>query len=1405
MASGEHEAVDHIVEGQPEVPGRRRRGQGAPQGQVRADNGRRRKTEATSASPTRNVPVPTKLDSRRAMDAGALWGDLRQGARNVAGVTWQVNVCVYLLIAGLAGELPFVRITPEGYEDADCESASGARTFVQMKEVDGGLGRLAAAAIADALAHAEVSARGSEIILITDGSLGSGLAFTGWADFLSSQQTRGVDDVIAALVDRGYDSDRAEDIVNRARVVQLPFRVREMSERLLSQATGCHATVSGLAVSRLTEILAAASAEQRRTRADTAHRVRTNDIATVVGDIQDAVDVQGLDLANRSGICAPADFLTPDAVPARTFYLGVDGQPSHVAANLDVVRPVELSACAEGLVGERSVLIIGPSGAGKSVLLWRAARDLIPAARVLRVRRVATEQDAANLARHVRLMRPSEHAPLLVVADDLGRPQTMAWPGAAMLLREVPHTYLLAAARAEDFHPSQLVGATRVVQPRLDGATAFEIGSRIHDVGITQRMDVEEALESSEGLLMEFLALLTTGQRLRQVLAGQVAGLAEPGRRLQRDAARLLTAAHTLGLSLSAERLGTVLASATDQDTVGDALGVLRDEHIILADGSSWRGLHELRSGTITELLHETPPPTLGATWARIVEIVNLGQAGWMLRRVAERAPESLPELMPSVGRLLAEPGRSAADVAKVLEGAERADNTLYVRSSMPILRASLQPGVSIENLALMVYSIRNQSFNWDPIGSDSWDRAMAAVRVVAERLPPRVDFDNALSQASAPLSTEVLERLLGEADIVDAVRLLEAGRQHLTVPVRLVDSLIERVPAPHDVVAAMQYSRLIAACARHVLPGQYESTFGTVEDRALAVAAADPWSLAVVVDRDAASISVERLLPVESAMPPAMDWDIPRASTGDVLNTETVACLERLVDACPEIEQFEITTMTASGIPHRVVDHEPAHKDMAREVFPDRASVRQSVGYQAALRRATASRTWTDVVVEQIDLAGELTTLTEQAPLRMKPNDNSRRRSDWRRRVTHVRTRLAALEPPPMSRGVGPALDEAHNDDADRTHDVTTRALSNAADALDRLCPEDALQPPRPLAAATNMRSAAEDLRAALAVGRTVIDRRGSPIPGDLISNLERAANLAAALHADETAAATIRAADPLESADEIWARTSETAATLSRARLQRLLGSIPSVAIQHVLDPDPQLWVLDQRAWLITTGMDDLDAVAETLNGLTNEERDQFGTRVVVLAVGSINPTTGAGPKQEMAETPPGLAGARRVSLDVGFQLSFDSSRPSLPLTPDRATEWAKAGGLTRIPTDPTPPVAVLDNLILRSANAALSRMRRLSLPTGSLGVRFEIDDHAADARNAAEEIGGEAVAEALRVLEAQVVAEETGTATTTLAGVALTAATGGTPTDEEEVLLTAIAILHFARFDLQEDRDP
>src|SRR5690625_337048 len=74
---------------------------------------------------------------------------LSQGARYIAGVTWQIAVTAHLLLASRVGDLPFARLTPEGYEDIDCVSADGLLTLVQIKEKGAGAGRMAAAAVAD--------------------------------------------------------------------------------------------------------------------------------------------------------------------------------------------------------------------------------------------------------------------------------------------------------------------------------------------------------------------------------------------------------------------------------------------------------------------------------------------------------------------------------------------------------------------------------------------------------------------------------------------------------------------------------------------------------------------------------------------------------------------------------------------------------------------------------------------------------------------------------------------------------------------------------------------------------------------------------------------------------------------------------------------------------------------------------------------------------------------------------------------------------------------------------------------------------------------------------------------------------------------------------------------------------
>ncbi|TDC35542.1 hypothetical protein [Kribbella albertanoniae] len=1320
-----------------------------------------------------------------------LWANLRQGARNVAGVTWQINVCAYLLVASRSEHLSFVDLIPEGYEDADCSTADGKRAFVQMKELDGGRGEMGPARLADALAHAEASARGSEIIVVTDGSLGSDLSFTGWDSCLGGQSGEGIRRVLGGLTKRGYAADVAEDVLARARVIRLPYRVRQASEVMLADALSLHPSVSGIVVSKLTDVLAHVAADQRRSSSQTAARVRTSDIDAIVAEVHETVDITALDQAVASGVCAPVSFLMPDEIAAQSFYLGVDGHPGHVAADLDVLRPDELLACNAGFEEEGSVLLVGPSGAGKSVLLWRAARDLVPAARVLRVSRVQDEDDARILARYIRLLRPSEASPVMLVADDLGRPRSSGWPLAAALLREIPFVLLLSAARAEDFSPALLVGATRVVEPRLDLPLARALSARLRGQGIPLRMNTEEAFQRSDSLLMEYLALLTTGQRLRQVLAAQVAALQGPGREIQREAARLVTTAHTLGLTLSADVLGRVLVgelgpiSAVAQ--VGDALGVLRDEHIAVSDGAAWRGLHELRSAAITELLHENPPPRLGSTLARVAALIEPANAGWMLRRVAERHPECVDEVVLALRNSFSTRGVSPADLASFLEGAERADNALYAKATLPVLEQARPRGLPLETLATFVYPRLNQGLGFEGTGSELFDNMVGQVKKIADNLPLRSDYETTLRSACSGSATERPQSILGETEPLEILRFVEAGLPHLKMPIDFLRSLFMRIPTPHNVWTATIWSRLCAACEGQLTPAERIEILGSLQDRVALLCTADPSILDAVIDETTYSVKLTRLLPLDAGVPPLplLPWDIPRATDVEALNRSTVACLERLKDACSELNRFEIVTVTASGSRYQMRGFEPGHKDMLRKTFPGRVSVRQSVGYQAAVRRAISSQTWTEVINVQIAVAADLAAAASDLPLRLKPHDNAARRVSWRARIDDVRSRLGALHPPPIPTGSGPTSAQALSDNIDRTQDETTRLLHTVLDALDHACPQDPAKATRHLAIAITLREAADQVDRLRRGGRTLVQGQGSVLPDNLSQAMRRSADLAVALHRRPALASRISGADPLKSAIEIWAEVVSAVRGETASMLRDLLAPIIAASCHIAEDPAPAPWALSPQSWVVMVPANALDETLTVLETLSDAVRDQVGAHLVVLCVaersGLAAGNTASAPPSHLAEL---------ISLGVGYQLSSTDRQSALPLPPEMARAWSHAVGLSVLDNIAS-PLADVEQLVSRSHEAARRRMRKFADP-GNVGGSEQTDTPTVERPpHRLSEVNV-----AVSLLQDHVAAEEHGTASAYLSEVILSPVTGEPLAQDAAKLLDALTALHLHR---------
>lgn len=1211
-----------------------------------------------------------------------LWGKLRHGSRNVAGVTWQLAVSVHVLVMSRAGILPFTTLVPEGFEDIDCRTATGDETLVQVKEVSAGAGRLETYRIRDAILHAMETTTGP-IVIVTDGDIGSGLQFTGWDEALAAHPERCIA-LIDALVAQGLPRTNAVTALGRVHLVSLPWNLREKTEALLSDNQGVHPSVASFTVGALYEAFGMAGADQRHLSLDQARTLNLGDVDTALHVVQSAVDVTGLDAAVSAGVCRPADYSTTRVTFASRFYLGVDGAPIHIAQGLDVIRADEMDQITQAAQEGEYTVIVGPSGSGKSVLLWRASRDVILGARVVRVARVTTDEDGRLLVRHVELLRATATSPVVVAADNLGRPSTSAWPSTVSSLREIPHVFVIGAAREEDFSPRLLNGSTRVIRPVLNRPTAELIAERIERAGLATKMATAEALARSNGLLMEFLSWLREGKHLEQVLASQATDLAASGREIQREAARLVLAAHSVGLSLTAQMVGDALAAPHRSDSaIGDALATLKNEHIVLDHGDSWTGLHELRSQTLTTLLHDAPPPTLGDTLSVIAQLLPTDEAGWLLRRSAERFPEAVVALAGAVGSRLRGPGTAALGVAELLEGAERADNVAYATTCLPIIRRLAPSGVSPTLISPLVYGIRNQDLTVDPIGLPPFDRAAQQMTRIARALPRR--SSPVVDAVTTHLDSALVVRLLTASTLTEAVRLLEALAGTVPLDVSEAAVVFRSFDEPSNAAQAVIWTRLIDALGAFVSAEDRDATFGTVANRALVIARSEPSAVALTMKTEVnPSVTVMHQFDTEEQSP-GTTWDAPAASGSDARNDFVVALARQLAFACPEASYVEVITITPSGRRYKIGGFEPGFKHMEREVFKERAGVRRNVGFQGAIRMLSAAPTWTALLLEQAQIADELVDLAREGTFRLRTNDPPHQAKAWTERVRIVSERAGELASTPKDGPKQRAASHAREDDAQRQNDPVSQALGAAAQALSNLVAND-----NRVAVAMSLRDAASKVEYARSLIPTYFGL-DQPLPHGLDSELERLARAAISASNDPDAWRSVRFGDRA-AVDAITASSAIKAQAQQLAVLSEIKAAVPSTVLKNVPDPGSFPSSVDRTGWLITVGLQDWDETINALAGIDTEARQSLDCNVWAIAVDGSRP------------------------LPLAVSMAHHGERSVLPLAGEHFDQLVAAAGLALAqPAGATEKIHELAAWLARASWAlALHRRRPVEWPT-------------------------------------------------------------------------------------------
>lgn len=344
-----------------------------------------------------------------------------------------------------------------------------------------------------------------------------------------------------------------------------------------------------------------------------------SDTETSIRDVLATIDVDAIERALRDGICEPVDFLTPLNDP--NFYLGVDVEPGHIAAGLVAERPRTRSALVEGIEQRRAALIVGPSGAGKSALMWETTNTLRHTVRWFRIRRLSAA-DIPSLRQLVRTFRASEDSPLGFVMDDVGRNGPESWGALLKEAMSVPGVVLLGSVREEDV--TLIAERARAAEIRADpdDELAERLWRELREAKKTNWVGWREPWKMSDGLLLEYVHILTRGQRMYELLADQVAARAsDPKRSLELDILRSGAWAGTANAEVDASRLAHAL-SVSEAD-LSRALQRLIQEHLVRSPApGAVTGIHQLRSEELLQLTHQTTLPTLETSFERTIASV---------------------------------------------------------------------------------------------------------------------------------------------------------------------------------------------------------------------------------------------------------------------------------------------------------------------------------------------------------------------------------------------------------------------------------------------------------------------------------------------------------------------------------------------------------------------------------------------------------------------------------------------------------------------------------------------------------------------------------------------------------------------------------------------------------------
>lgn len=508
--------------------------------------------------------------------ANKQWKGSRSGAWAGRGFHYQYLISTLLLLRQWAGLAPSGFLVPEGFDDCVLELAD-RDVWLQMKSRKAG-------AFNDTEVQTLLAASCAKVAAI------KGVKENHAAIVLEQSRTGRIE----GSIDEIFGADNLS-------VFSCP-EPGEESVKLLTSKLDTAEVIAGGIVSDLYRLVAEASQENASLTFEERRRLSTTEIERRIFERLEAEDPSAIDLAMASGALEPVDFRSAISEPA--FYQGVKVRPGHVAAGLVFYRPDDSDAVIRALRRRRHVLISGPSGAGKSALMWLSAELLAGEFRWYQITARAVAADADAIIRFVRARHPNGDAPIGLAFDDVGPVNNDLWNVLVRELRGMPAVYFLGSVRQEDISLIANQSDTELIGVGLDEELAEALWQKLHTETQTSWEHWREPFEQSEGLMLEYVHVLTQGRRLQTVIDEQVLQRQQEKRTDELAIIRSSAVICARGGEIRASKLFELLNIKPDD--ASRAISRLLSEHLVRESRPGvLGGLHMLRSQALAKASHD--------------------------------------------------------------------------------------------------------------------------------------------------------------------------------------------------------------------------------------------------------------------------------------------------------------------------------------------------------------------------------------------------------------------------------------------------------------------------------------------------------------------------------------------------------------------------------------------------------------------------------------------------------------------------------------------------------------------------------------------------------------------------------------------------------------------------------